>query len=487
MISFKPLITLLIAALFNASSSITNKTLIKKPNVIILFVDDLGYGDLGCYGSPNKTPYIDQLASEGSKFNNFYVPVPVCSASRAALLTGCYPARIGIPGVLFHKDTIGINTQEYTLAEMFRDKNYKTACIGKWHLGWQRSFLPLQHGFDYFFGLPYSNDMWPRSDIDGSPVKPNTYKSNLPELALIKQNQAIEKITSIEDQGKLTKRYTEEALAFITKNKEKPFFLYLAHSMPHIPLGVTLNFENKNQTLYTNVVNEIDWSVGQITKQLEKLKLTDDTIIIFTSDNGPWLNYGNHAGNTGGLREGKGTCWEGGVKVPCIVKWPGKIPVNYENKGLSSTLDILPSLTKIINGKLPDLPIDGIDLSESWLHKKINSKREFIAYYNQKYKLEAVRKDHWKLILPHTYGSYNTVVGNDGNNGKRIPVSIKTAELYDLETDPLESLNISDSNQEIVRLLMDFANQTRQQFGDELTQVKGSEVRPAGTHNSLRP
>ena len=256
--------------------------------------------------------------------------------------------------------------------------------------------------------------MWPRSDIDGSPVKPNSYKTNLPELSLIRQNNAVETITSMDDQGELTRRYTEEALTFINQNSKKPFFLYLAHSMPHIPLGVTSDFNDKKQTLYANVVNEIDWSVEQITKQLQRLNLTDDTIIIFTSDNGPWLNYGNHAGSTGGLREGKGTCWEGGVKVPYIIKWPGKIPANYENNGLASTLDIMPSLINIINGKQPDLPIDGIDLSESWLNKNINSKREFIAYYNQKYKLEAVRKDHWKLILPHTYRSYNIVSGNDG-------------------------------------------------------------------------
>ena len=487
MISIKPFLFILIAV-FTCTSSISSYYRTeKKPNVIVIFVDDLGYGDLGCYGSPTKTPYIDQLALEGSKFNNFYVPVPVCSASRAALLTGCYPARIGIPGVLFHKDTIGINTKEYTLAEMFRDKNYKTACIGKWHLGWQKSFLPLQHGFDYFYGLPYSNDMWPRSDIDGSPVKPNSYKSNLPELSLIRQNTAVETITSIDDQGKLTSRYTEEALAFIKQNKKKPFFLYLAHSMPHIPLGVTSGFNNKNQTFYANVVNEIDWSVAQITKQLERLDLTDDTIIIFTSDNGPWLNYGNHAGSTGGLREGKGTCWEGGVKVPFIIRWPNKIPANYENSGLASTLDIMPSLNKIINGKQPDLPIDGIDLSESWLSKKVNSKREFIAYYNQKYKLEAVRKDHWKLILPHTYRSYNTIRGNNGNKGKRVPISIKTPELYNLKSDPFESINISDSHPEIVKLLMDFANKIRRQFGDELTKINGSMIRPAGIHSRINP
>ncbi len=294
---------------------------VKKTNFVLIMTDDQGYADLGCYGADGfATPNLDLLARQGARFTDFYAAHGVCSASRVALLTGCYATRIGIYGALNPHADIGLNPDEQTIADLLKAEGYVSGIIGKWHLGHHKEFLPLQNGFDEYFGLPYSNDMWPVSH-DGRP-RPADY----PALQLIEGNQVVGTIQTLDDQAKLTTSYTERAVQFIRGHKDAPFFLYMAHSMPHVPLAVSDRFKGKSkQGLYGDVIIEIDWSVGQVMQALDENGLTDNTLVIFLSDNGPWLNYGNHAGSTGPLREGKGSEWEGGVRVPCIMRWPGQI------------------------------------------------------------------------------------------------------------------------------------------------------------------
>jgi arylsulfatase len=310
--------------------SCSTKTEVKKsiqPNFVVVFIDDMGYGDIGTQGATGwTTPNLDKMATEGMRFTNFYSAQPVCSASRAGLLTGCYPNRIGISGALFPQDTVGINQNETTIAEMLKEKGYATAIFGKWHLGNHKEFLPLQNGFDEYTGLPYSNDMWP-VHVDGTHYKPGEGRDNYPELPLIEGNETKKFIETLQDQDNLSTLYTEKAVDFINRNAKKPFFLYVPHSMGHIPLGVSDKFRGKSeQGFYGDVMMEIDWSVGEIEKALQANGISENTIFIFTTDNGPWLNYGNHAGSAGGLREGKTTSWEGGQRVPFIIKWPGQTP-----------------------------------------------------------------------------------------------------------------------------------------------------------------
>ena len=286
----------------------------RPPNVVIVFADDLGYGDVGCFGNTViRTPNIDRIAAEGVKFTDFYVAQAVCSASRTALLTGCYPNRVGILGALGPASKQGIHDRETTIAEMLKAKGYATAIFGKWHLGHHPQFLPTKHGFDEYFGLPYSNDMWPQHPT-----------AKFPALPLIDREKTIEENP---DQSKLTTWYTERGVKFIEANKEKPFFLYMPHSMPHVPLFVSDKHKGKSKAgLFGDVIEELDWSVGEILATLKKHDLEKNTLVIFTSDNGPWLSYGNHAGTAGPLREGKGTTFDGGVRVPCVARLPGKIP-----------------------------------------------------------------------------------------------------------------------------------------------------------------
>lgn len=442
------------------------KQIAAKPNVVVIFIDDEGYGDVGCYGATGfETPNLDQMASKGMKFTNFYAAQPVCSASRAGLLTGCYPNRIGFSGALFPKDTIGLNTKEYTMAEMFKDQGYATACFGKWHLGRPKEFLPLQHGFDEYVGLPYSNDMWPNSNVTGERLENNGW--NFPELPLIVGNDVTEYITSLEDQDKLTTLYTEKAVDFINRNAAHPFFLYVPHSMGHIPLGVSKKFRGKSeQGLYGDVMMEIDWSVGEISKALEKNNVADNTIFIFTTDNGPWLNYGNQAGSSGGLREGKSTSWEGGQRVPFIIRWPGKTPEGTVCNQLACAVDLLPTLASITNGSLSANKIDGVDITSLWKGDFEAAPRETILYYYGKNNLNGVRKGNWKLVLPHTFGSYNTTPGNGGHGGKRITTVVEKPELYNMMRDPGERFNVIASYPEKVQELMEVVEQSRAELGD---------------------
>jgi arylsulfatase A-like enzyme len=455
----------------------------KKPNVVIIFIDDEGYGDVGCYGATGfQTPNLDQMASQGMKFTNFYSAQPVCSASRAGLLTGCYPNRIGFSGALFPHSKIGMNSKELTIAEMFKEQDYATACFGKWHLGWQKKFLPLQHGFDEYVGLPYSNDMWPRSNVTGEKLPKGKRRGNLPELPLIDGNETIEKITSLKDQDKLTTLYTEKAIDFINRNAKNPFFLYVPHTMGHIPLGVSEKFRGKSeQGLYGDVMMEIDWSVGEISKALEKNGLTDNTIFIFTTDNGPWLNFGNHAGSSGGLREGKLSSWEGGQRVPFIIRWPGNTPEGTVSNKLACAIDLLPTFASITNGKLSDNKIDGVDITSLWKGDLEASPRETILYYFGKNNLNGVRKGNWKLVLPHTYSSYNAQPGNDGHGGKKIKTVVEKPELYNMMRDPGERFNVIESYPEKVLELMEVVEKSRKELGDlNVGIIKGTENREIG-------
>ncbi|WP_206672754.1 sulfatase family protein [Algibacter lectus] len=458
-----------------------------KPNVIIVFIDDEGYGDVGVYGATGfQTPHVDKMASEGMRFTNFYAAQPVCSASRAGIMTGCYPNRVGINGALFPFHNTGLNSDEYTIAEMFKDQGYATACIGKWHLGWQKEFLPLQHGFDEFIGLPYSNDIWPYSSQTGERLPKDKGRGKLPDLPLIEGNKTISYITSFEDQDNLTTMYTEKSVEFINKNADKPFFLYLPHSMGHIPLGVSDKFKGKSeQGMYGDVMMEIDWSVGEITKALKKNNIEDNTIVIFTSDNGPWLSFGNHAGSSGGLKEGKLSSWEGGQRVPFIIRYPNKIPAGTVCNKLGCAIDLLPTLAAMSKGKLSKNKIDGVDISSLFKGDFTSDPRETILYYYGKNNLNGVRKGNWKLILPHTYKSYQNDIGNDRKNGKRKNVVITEPQLFDMTRDPGEQYNVIATYPEKEKELMKVVEYARRELGDlNVGLAKGTGNRAAGHSNN---
>ncbi|MFT7037076.1 MAG: arylsulfatase A-like enzyme [Cyclobacteriaceae bacterium] len=462
-------------------NSTTEKQSTEKPNVVLVFIDDEGYGDVGCYGATGfETPNIDRLAKQGMKFTNFYAAQPVCSVSRAGLLTGCYPNRLGMPGALFPKDTIGINSEEFTMAEMFKEQGYATACFGKWHLGWQKEFLPLQHGFDEYTGLPYSNDMWPHNIVTGERL-PKDKDRGVPVLPIIEGNDVVDSVMSLKDQDKLTTLYTGKAVDFINRNSDNPFFLYVPHTMGHIPLGVSDKFRGKSdQGLYGDVMMEIDWSVGEISKALEKNNLVENTILIFTTDNGPWLNFGNHAGSAGGLREGKMTNWEGGQRVPFIIRWPGITPEGTVCNQLASAIDLLPTFASITNGRLSDNKIDGVDISSLLKGDFNSSPRETMLYYKSD-GLNAVRKGNWKLVLPHTWRSYDTEPGNDGNRGKRVTMTIDRSELFDMMRDPSERYNVIDAYPEKVEEIMVDVEKARLELGDLNVGIKaGSGTRKMG-------
>jgi len=475
----------LLTLLFGACSQ-TQEQNTENPNIIIVFIDDEGYGDVACYGATGfETPNLDQMASKGMRFTNFYSAQAVCSASRAGLLTGCYPNRIGISGALFPHHKIGLNPEEYTIAEMLKEQGYATACFGKWHLGWQKEFLPLQHGFDEYVGLPYSNDMWPNSNVTGERLTEGKGRGSYPELPLIEGNEIVERITSLDGQDKLTTLYTEKAVDFINRNAEGPFFLYVPHTMGHIPLGVSDKFRGKSeQGLYGDVMMEIDWSVGEIMRTLEKNNIVDNTIVIFTTDNGPWLNFGNHAGSAGGLREGKTTCWEGGQRVPFIIHWPEKVPAGMVCNKLGCTIDLLPTLAGITDGALSENKIDGIDIGSLFEGDFESEPRETILYYLGKNNLNAVRKGNWKLVLPHTYRSYNTEPGNDGHGGKRISRVVEKPELYNMMRDPGEQYNVIEYHPEKVTEIMVVVEKAREELGDlNVGMEKGSGNREIGKLN----
>jgi arylsulfatase A-like enzyme len=440
------------------------------PNLVLIFADDLGYGDIGCYGSKNPTPNIDRLAAEGIRFTDFYVGQAVCTASRAALLTGCYPNRIGLLGALAPGAPTGINGEETTLAEVFKSRGYATAIFGKWHLGDAPEFLPTRHGFDEYYGLPYSNDMWPK----------HPSHKGWPDLPLIEGEKVIERNP---DQSKLTTEYTRRAVDFIERSKDRPFFLYVPHTMPHVPLFVSDKHDGASGLgRYGDVIQEIDWSVGQIMEALKRHKLDERTLVIFTSDNGPWLSYGDHGGSAGPLREGKGTTFEGGIRVPCVMRWPQRIDAGTVCRAPAATIDLLPTLAKFIGAERPvDRIIDGKDISGLITGGSSESPHEALFFYWQR-QLQAVRSGRWKLHLPHPY-THVEKGGSGGKPEKSSRLSIELA-LFDLEKDPGETTNVAAAHPEVVQRLQKLADAAREDLGDTAADREGKNVRPPGKRTS---
>lgn len=444
------------------------------PNIILIYLDDMGYGDLSLTGATGyTTPNLDKIAGNGMFFTHFYSPQAVCSASRAGLLTGCYPNRIGFSGALSHRSVTGISDDEETIAEVLKKKGYATAIFGKWHLGYQQRFLPTRHGFDEFYGIPYSNDMWPYH-----PSGSNAF----PDLPLFENDSIVNPAVTPEDQEQFTADFTLRVTDFIRRHQDKPFFVYLPHPMPHVPLHVSGKFKGKSgQGIFGDVMMEIDWGVGQIISTLEETRLIDNTLVIFTSDNGPWLNYGNHAGSTAGFREGKGTSFEGGQRLPCLMMWKGVIPEGRICNNLASGIDILPTLADITGAPLPKNRIDGVSLLPLLKGNfDVHPRKTFYYYYRQN-SLEAVRHGHWKLVFPHpgrTYEGFHP--GNDGLPGRVDGNYMFAGGLYDLRRDPGERYDVSGAYPEIVEELEKIANEAREDLGDELTDAPGKNRRQPG-------
>ncbi len=394
----------------------------KLPNIIHIFADDLGYGDLSCFGAADiKTPNIDRIAGEGIRFTEFYSASPVCSPSRAALLTGRLPQRMGINNVFFPESFTGMHQSEITIAELLKEKNYATGIVGKWHLGHLHKFLPLQQGFDSYFGIPYSNDM---------------------ESVLYMRDNDVEEFSV--DQRYITRRYTEEALKFINQNQNRPFFLYVAHNMPHVPIYASEEFKGTSERgLYGDVVQELDWSVGQILERLEQLNLLENTLVIFSSDNGPWLVMEDHGGSAGILREGKQYTFEGGMRVPTVAMWKGKIPEGIVYDDIASQMDWFPTIARITGTDLPeDRVIDGRDISEVLFN---TGKRGDSTYmYFDGADLQCFRKGDWKIKKPYE--------GYEGSAWKKA-VKAHDTLLIDLKRDPGERNNLFEEYPGITRTL----------------------------------
>lgn len=442
----------------------------EKPNIVIIFCDDMGYGDLGCYGAQGwKTPNIDSIAQNGVKFTDFYVAQPVCSASRTALLTGCYPNRLGISGALSQRSKNGIHQDETTLAEICKSQGYATAMYGKWHLGYQKKFLPVHHGFDDYFGFPYSNDMWP-----SGPVR---FVKSYPLLPLIEDDDIVARVR---DQTWMTTWITERSVEFIKQSKQKPFFLYLAHPQPHVPLYTSpTHTGSSRQGKYGDVMHEIDWSTGEVLEALKKAGVIDNTLVIFTSDNGPWMVYGNHAGGVGPLRGCKGNCWDGGVRVPCVMQWPARLKPGSVVKTPMMTIDVLPTIANLIGAPLPQKKIDGKDAWKVIAGEQDQPVQEAYYFFYRRNSLEAMRMGRWKLQFPHQWRDSKTSPANDGHAGKYVTQECGL-ELYDLESDPGESKDVSSVYPEIVKKMQALADLKREELGDDLKKVQGKENRQPG-------
>ena len=442
-------------------------------NIVLINLDDVGFGDFSCNGAYGyKTPNIDNMASQGVRFTHFLACQPISGASRAGLLTGCYPNRIGFAGAPGPDSDYGINKDEMTMGELLKQKGYATAIFGKWHLGDSREFLPLQNGFDEYYGLPYSNDMWPNHPQQGEVF-------NFPDLPTYDGNKVVGYNT---DQTRFTTDYTNRAVSFIKKNRKKPFFLYLAHSMPHVPLAVSDKFKGKSeQGLFGDVMMEIDWSVGEVLKTLKEQGLINNTLVVLTSDNGPWANYGNHAGSAGGLREAKATTFDGGNRVPCIMYWNGHTQPGTICNKLASNIDLFPTFAEITGAPLPKNKIDGVSILPLINGEKGANPRESFVYYYRNNDLEAVTDGEFKLVYSHkyvTYGAYEP--GNDGKPGQLVEIDMKKPELYDLRRDPGERYNVVSQYPERVIKLNKIADKMREDLGDNLTRKKGTGRREPG-------
>ena len=445
----------------------------RPPNIVLIYADDLGYADIGPFSTRSGadrpvTPNLDRMAQEGVRLTSFYVAQAVCSASRAALLTGSYSNRVSINGALNHTADYGLNLDEVTIAEVLKPRGYATAMFGKWHLGHKAPFLPLHQGFDEYLGLPYSNDMWPKH-----PQQKNFY----PDLPLMDGDKVV-KLDP--DQTQLTTMYTERAVRFIERNRERPFFLYVAHAMPHVPLFVSGKYKDKTrQGLYGDVIAEIDWSVGQILEALKRAKLDADTLVMFASDNGPWLSYGNHAGSQGPFREGKGTSFEGGVRVPFVARWPGHIPKGAQSAEPAMTIDLLPTVARLAGAAVPqDRIVDGLDIWPLVSATAGAASPHEVLYFYWGQELHAVRSGRWKLHLPHPYQSLEAA-GADGAPGKYVRKEIELS-LFDLVAAPGETTNVAAANAKVVDDLMRFVEKAREDLGDSLVKRTGKTVRPVG-------
>ena len=446
-----------------------------KPNIVFILTDDLGYADLSSYGSKFiKTPFLDNMALDGAKLTSYYSPQAVCSASRAAILTGAYSNRIGINGAFGPKSPKGINKNELLISEMLKDNGYSTGIFGKWHLGSADQFNPTKHGFDEFFGILFSNDMWPFH-----PERPDDYD----DLMLYRGEKPIETLV---DQSDLTKRITDESIEFINENKDNPFFLYIPHPQPHVPLFASQEFQGSTgKGMYADVISEIDFSVGRVLDALEKNGLTENTIVIFTSDNGPWLSYGDHAGSSGIYREGKGTAWEGGQRVPCIVKYPMEINRGTLIDEPLMGIDWLPTFASVTNSKTSSNKIDGKNIWPLLTSETNASPHKELYFYYKTNELHAVRSGDWKLYFPRSYRSLNGKPGGkDGIPVKYEQNKVYENELYNLKSDPKETKNVISYFPEIVIKLEKMGENARYDMGDNLTNVKGIGSREVGFSNN---
>lgn len=463
----------------------------ERPNVILIVADDMGYADFGLQGAEGfKTPNLDRLALEGTRFTSFYVAQAVCTASRAALLTGCYPNRLGMQGAYNHTSRDGIADEEWLLPEMFKQLGYATCGIGKWHLGTRPRFHPCRHGFDEWLGIPYSND--------NSRYHPSL-AAEMPPLPLYDGQEVIEQDP---DQSQFTKRFTQRAVDFIERNSGQPFFLYLPHVMPHVPIFASESFRGRSRAgLYGDVMEELDWSIGELMAALRRQQIDDKTLVIFISDNGPFLSYGEHAGSAKPLREGKLTTFEGGVRVPCLVRWPGRVVAGRVCAEPFMGIDWLPTLTEIVGGAQSKLPIDGRSAKAMLLtDTKIEPPHSALFFYSGT-ALQAVRSGPWKLHFPHPYITPAGAPGRDGkpsNFGKLAPTSITQSgvegiatrhgyriehlplSLFNLEQDIAEQQNLAAQHPEIVQRLSGLAEAARQDLGDSLTNRSGAGLRSPG-------
>lgn len=411
----------------------------RPPNIVFILCDDLGYGDLGCYGSRIRTPNIDRMAAEGVRFTNFCSADPVCSPSRAALLTGRYPTRVGVPRVLFPQDANGLNLDETTLANTLKDRGYRTMCIGKWHLGRPAPYLPTSRGFDSYFGIPYSNDMNPR--------------------VLMRNTEVIEQTANLET---LTARYTDEARTFIESSRSAPFFLYMPHTFPHIPLAASPRFRGKSaEGLYGDAVEEVDWSVGEVFQTLKRNGLDRNTLVMFSSDNGPW-----YQGSPGKLRGRKNTTYEGGIREPFIARWSGAIPAARTCNGLASMMDVFPTVARLCGATLPSKPLDGIDI---WplIHGDRQSIERAPLLYFDNWDLQCARWMDWKLHVAR----HNTAAYTPAPPGGRHSYLLPKPELYNLATDPDESYDVAPANPQIVTQILDKIQQMLPEFPEPVRQA----------------
>ena len=439
------------------------------PNVVVFLTDDQGYADVAAFGGSGvATPSFDRLAAEGMRLTSFY-SAPSCTPSRAMLMTGAYGQRVSVPGAYFPAAREGLAPDEVTIAELLRVRGYATGLVGKWHLGSQPPFLPTRQGFDEYFGIPYSNDMG-RVNPLGQPI--------YPDLPLLDGETVVE---TEPDQAQLVRRYTERATDFIARHADRPFFLAVAHAMPHWPLAASERFRGTSpRGLYGDVIAEIDWSMGEILAALAAHGIDDRTLVLFASDNGPWLVFGNHAGSAGPLREGKGTSFEGGVRVPAIARWPGRIPAGSASGAVLGLIDVLPTAARLAGAELPaGRVIDGRDAWPVLSGADAASFDERVWLVHRNGGLEAVRRGRWKLHLPHPYATV-TVPGVDGDDGEGAVLQIGLS-LFDLESDLGETRDVAADHPDVVAELLAIAEEARADLGDALTTRTGSGVRPAGS------